>query len=33
MFTDWSEALEAEPLPLEPSPAQQLAAAARLAAP
>ncbi|MFE3995156.1 histone-like nucleoid-structuring protein Lsr2 [Streptomyces goshikiensis] len=32
MFTDWTEALEAEALPLNPSPAQQLAAAARVTA-
>ncbi|MDJ0384982.1 histone-like nucleoid-structuring protein Lsr2 [Streptomyces sp. G-G2] len=32
MFTDWTEALEAESLPLEPTPAQQLAAAARTCA-
>ncbi|MEU1078006.1 MULTISPECIES: histone-like nucleoid-structuring protein Lsr2 [unclassified Streptomyces] len=32
MFTDWTEALEAESLPLDPNPAQQLAAAARVAA-
>ncbi|WP_432101207.1 Lsr2 family DNA-binding protein [Streptomyces sp. WAC 04229] len=32
MFTDWTEALEAEALPLEPNPAQQLAAAARVTA-
>ncbi|MCY0947011.1 Lsr2 family DNA-binding protein [Streptomyces antarcticus] len=32
MFTDWTEALEAESLPLNPSPAQQLAAAARVTA-
>lgn len=32
MFTDWTEALEAESLPLEPTPAQQLAAAARVTA-
>ncbi|MFD8958832.1 histone-like nucleoid-structuring protein Lsr2 [Streptomyces caelestis] len=32
MFTDWSEALEAESLPLEPTTAQQLAAAARVTA-
>ncbi|MFG2600734.1 histone-like nucleoid-structuring protein Lsr2 [Streptomyces sp. NPDC048462] len=32
MFTDWTEALEAESLPLKPSPAQQLAAAARVTA-
>lgn len=32
MFTDWSEALEAESLPLEPTSAQQLAAAARVTA-
>ncbi|WEH43961.1 histone-like nucleoid-structuring protein Lsr2 [Streptomyces sp. AM 2-1-1] len=32
MFTDWSEALEAESLPLDPNPAQQLAAAARVTA-
>ncbi|MFG3042888.1 histone-like nucleoid-structuring protein Lsr2 [Streptomyces sp. NPDC048330] len=32
MFTDWTEALEAEALPLNPSPAQQLAAAARITA-
>ncbi|MFJ3861794.1 histone-like nucleoid-structuring protein Lsr2 [Streptomyces sp. NPDC090085] len=29
MFTDWTEALEAEALPLNPNPQQQLAAAAR----
>ncbi|MGW8355553.1 hypothetical protein [Streptomyces wedmorensis] len=28
MFTDWQEPLEAEALPLNPNPAQQLAAAA-----
>lgn len=32
MFTDWTEALEAESLPLNPNPAQQLAAAARVTA-
>ncbi|MYY80842.1 MULTISPECIES: histone-like nucleoid-structuring protein Lsr2 [unclassified Streptomyces] len=32
MFTDWTEALEAEALPLDPSPQQQLAAAARVTA-
>ncbi|GGZ18194.1 Lsr2 family DNA-binding protein [Streptomyces nitrosporeus] len=32
MFTDWTEALEAESLPLDPNPAQQLAAAARVTA-
>ncbi|MGW1189320.1 Lsr2 family DNA-binding protein [Streptomyces sp. NPDC002559] len=32
MFTDWAEALEAEVLPLDPNPAQQLAAAARTTA-
>lgn len=32
MFTDWTEALEAESLPLEQIPAQQLAAAARVTA-
>ncbi|MER7750269.1 histone-like nucleoid-structuring protein Lsr2 [Streptomyces bacillaris] len=32
MFTDWSEALEAESLPLDPATAQQLAAAARVTA-
>ncbi|GHH55652.1 Lsr2 family DNA-binding protein [Streptomyces candidus] len=32
MFTDWTEALEAESLPLEPTPAQELAAAARVTA-
>ncbi|MEU7553105.1 histone-like nucleoid-structuring protein Lsr2 [Streptomyces sp. NPDC044571] len=32
MFTDWTEALEAEALPLDPNPAQQLAAAARATA-
>ncbi|MFJ9825277.1 hypothetical protein ACIRSU_13035 [Streptomyces sp. NPDC101160] len=32
MFTDWTEALEAEALPLNPNPAQQLAAAARATA-
>ncbi|MGY4966634.1 Lsr2 family DNA-binding protein [Streptomyces sp. 900105245] len=32
MFTDWTEALEAESLPLGPNPAQQLAAAARVTA-
>ncbi|MGI5451455.1 Lsr2 family DNA-binding protein [Streptomyces sp. CA-243310] len=32
MFTDWTEALEAELLPLDPNPAQQLAAAARVTA-
>ncbi|MEU8842688.1 histone-like nucleoid-structuring protein Lsr2 [Streptomyces roseus] len=32
MFTDWTEALEAEALPLDPNPAQQLAAAARVTA-
>lgn len=32
MFTDWTEALEAEALPLDPNPAQQLAAAARACA-
>ncbi|MFI5905460.1 histone-like nucleoid-structuring protein Lsr2 [Streptomyces cyaneofuscatus] len=32
MFTDWSEALEAESLPLNPNAAQQLAAAARVTA-
>ncbi|MEU9418426.1 histone-like nucleoid-structuring protein Lsr2 [Streptomyces sp. NPDC048272] len=32
MFTDWTEALEAEALPLNPNPAQQLAAAARVTA-
>ncbi|GGP90250.1 Lsr2 family DNA-binding protein [Streptomyces melanogenes] len=32
MFTDWTEALEAESLPLDPSPARQLAAAARVTA-
>ncbi|MCL7382212.1 histone-like nucleoid-structuring protein Lsr2 [Streptomyces sp. 35G-GA-8] len=32
MFTDWTEALEAESLPLDPTPAQQLAAAARVTA-
>jgi len=29
VFTDWAQALEAESLPLNPNPAQQLAAAAR----
>ncbi|MEU9943107.1 Lsr2 family DNA-binding protein [Streptomyces lavendulae] len=32
MFTDWTEALEAEALPLNPNPQQQLAAAARVTA-
>ncbi|MFF8604088.1 hypothetical protein ACF065_33860 [Streptomyces sp. NPDC015232] len=32
MFTDWTDALEAEALPLNPNPAQQLAAAARVTA-
>ncbi|MCT2546270.1 Lsr2 family protein [Streptomyces atratus] len=32
MFTDWTKALEAEALPLDPNPAQQLAAAARVTA-
>ncbi|MBB1244798.1 Lsr2 family protein [Streptomyces durbertensis] len=32
MFTDWTEALEAEALPLDLNPAQQLAAAARVTA-
>ncbi|MBV7249274.1 histone-like nucleoid-structuring protein Lsr2 [Streptomyces sp. MW-W600-10] len=32
MFTDWAEALEAEPLPLDPTTAQQYAAAARVTA-
>ncbi|MGW4688508.1 Lsr2 family DNA-binding protein [Streptomyces sp. NPDC004244] len=32
MFTDWTEALEAEALPLNPNPAQHLAAAARVTA-
>jgi len=32
VFTDWSEALEAESLPLDPTSAQQLAAAARVTA-
>lgn len=32
MFTDWTEALEAEALPLDPNPQQQLAAAARVTA-
>ncbi|MEV6439870.1 Lsr2 family DNA-binding protein [Streptomyces anulatus] len=32
MFTDWSEALEAESLPLDPTSAQQNAAAARVTA-
>ncbi|RCH65503.1 hypothetical protein DT019_27310 [Streptomyces sp. SDr-06] len=32
MFTDWQAALEAEALPLSPSPIQQLAAAARVTA-
>jgi hypothetical protein len=32
VFTDWTEALEAESLPLELNPAQQLAAAARTTA-
>ncbi|QKW66130.1 Lsr2 family protein (plasmid) [Streptomyces sp. NA03103] len=32
MFTDWTEALEAEALPLDPNPAQQLAAAVRVTA-
>ncbi|MFF2927155.1 histone-like nucleoid-structuring protein Lsr2 [Streptomyces celluloflavus] len=32
MFSDWTEALEAEVLPLDPNPAQQLAAAARVTA-
>ncbi|ESQ01749.1 hypothetical protein B590_30228 (plasmid) [Streptomyces sp. PVA_94-07] len=32
MFTDWTEALEAESLPLDPNPEQQLAAAARVTA-
>lgn len=32
MFTDSTEALEAEALPLDPNPAQQLAAAARVTA-
>ncbi|MFD8440467.1 histone-like nucleoid-structuring protein Lsr2 [Streptomyces microflavus] len=32
MFTDWAEALEAESLPLDPTSAQQLAAAARVTA-
>lgn len=32
MFTDWTEALEAESLPLDPNPTQQLAAAARVTA-
>ncbi|MFJ4609621.1 Lsr2 family DNA-binding protein [Streptomyces griseus] len=32
MFTDWAQALEAESFPLDPTSAQQLAAAARVAA-
>ncbi|MFC8270932.1 histone-like nucleoid-structuring protein Lsr2 [Streptomyces cinereoruber] len=32
MFTDWSEALEAESIPLDPTSGQQLAAAARVTA-
>ncbi|GGX29211.1 Lsr2 family DNA-binding protein [Streptomyces chryseus] len=32
MFTDWTEALQAEALPLNPNPQQQLAAAARVTA-
>ncbi len=32
MFTDWAQALEAESLPLDPTSAQQLAAAARVTA-
>ncbi|MFJ5657260.1 hypothetical protein ACIQD5_28435 [Streptomyces microflavus] len=32
MFTDWSEALEAESIPLDPTTAQQYAAAARVTA-
>ncbi|MFD4528424.1 histone-like nucleoid-structuring protein Lsr2 [Streptomyces sp. NPDC058470] len=32
MFTDWQRALEAESLPLNPSPAEELAAASRLVA-
>ncbi|MGI5532532.1 Lsr2 family DNA-binding protein [Streptomyces syringium] len=32
MFTDWTEALDAEALPLNPNPAQQLAAACRATA-
>ncbi|WP_040029702.1 hypothetical protein, partial [Streptomyces sp. 150FB] len=32
MFTDWAQALEAESLPLNPNPQQQLAAAARVTA-
>lgn len=32
MFTDWTEALEAEALPLDPNPQQHLAAAARVTA-
>ncbi|MFJ3637590.1 histone-like nucleoid-structuring protein Lsr2 [Streptomyces sp. NPDC090112] len=32
MFTDWTDALEAEALPLNPNPQQQLAAAARVTA-
>lgn len=32
MFTDWSQALEAESLPLNPNAARQLAAAARVTA-
>ncbi|MEV2255875.1 histone-like nucleoid-structuring protein Lsr2 [Streptomyces sp. NPDC050147] len=32
MFSDWTEALEAESLPLDPNPEQQLAAAARVTA-
>lgn len=32
MFTDWTQALEAESLPLDPTPQQQLAAAARTTA-
>ncbi|WP_370424345.1 histone-like nucleoid-structuring protein Lsr2 (plasmid) [Streptomyces sp. QH1-20] len=32
MFTDWTEALDAEALPLNPNPAQQLAAASRVTA-
>ncbi|MDX3370458.1 Lsr2 family protein [Streptomyces sp. ME02-6987-2C] len=32
MFTDWTEALEAEALPLDPNPQHQLAAAARVTA-
>ncbi|AXK34667.1 hypothetical protein DVA86_20455 [Streptomyces armeniacus] len=32
MFADWQQALEAESLPLDPSPDQQLAAAARVTA-